>query len=227
MAPVTVTVEELADRVRRLSESRPGRTMLGLVGAPGAGKSTLAVALAERLTDLGAVVVPLDGFHLANATLAGLGLLDRKGALETFDLDGYAALLERLREARGTVYAPAYERSIEEAIAGAVTVPASSRLVITEGNYLLINHPAARRARGTLDEVWFVDVDDVTRVQRLVERHVTFGKSSDAARAWTLGTDQRNADRVLATRDRADLVVRVVDDVIDTDGEAPDTFSTD
>ena len=227
MAAVTVTVEELAGRVRRLSASRPGRTMLGLVGAPGAGKSTLAVALAGRLADLGAVVVPFDGFHLANATLAGLGLLDRKGALETFDVDGYAALLERLREARGTVYAPAYERSIEEAIAGAVTVPDSSRLVITEGNYLLIDHPAALRARRCLDEVWFIDLDDATRVRRLVERHVTFGKSGDAARAWTLGTDQRNADLVSATRGRADLVVRVVGDVIDTDGDAPGTFSTD
>lgn len=205
------SVEELTERVRAFARARDGRTMLGLVGSPGAGKSTLAAALAERLSVLGAVVVPFDGFHLANATLARTHLQHRKGALETFDLDGYAHLLARLRAARGTVHAPAYDRAIGEPIAGAVTVPAECRLVITEGNYLLADHPAARQARRSLDAVWFIDIDEQTRTQRLVRRHVEFGKTPRQARDWVTGTDQRNADLVSRTRDEADLVVRLVD----------------
>lgn len=185
--------------------------MLGLVGAPGAGKSTLASALADSLADLGAVVVPFDGFHLANAVLAETGLQGRKGALETFDLDGYAELLHRVRRARTTVYAPAFDRSIEEPIAGAVAVPVECRLVITEGNYLLADHPAAGRARRALDAVWFLDLDDATRAERLVRRHVRFGRSRSEAEAWVTGTDQQNADLVTLTRESADLVVRLLE----------------
>lgn len=208
---VRASVEDLVEKVRALAGPGTGRTMLGLTGAPGAGKSTLASALTGRLADLGAVVVPFDGFHLANATLAEAGLQARKGALETFDLDGYAHLLHRLRTVRCTVYAPAYDRSIEEPIAGAVTVPAESRLVITEGNYLLADHPAARRARQTLDAVWFLDLDDRTRTERLIRRHVTFGKAPEQARTWATGTDQTNAELVSRTRGQADLVVRLLE----------------
>lgn len=157
------------------------------------------------------MVVPFDGFHLANSTLTQAGLQGRKGALETFDLDGYAHLLERLRTARATVYAPAYDRSMEEPIAGAVAVPAQSRLVITEGNYLLADHPAARRARQTLDAVWFLDLDERTRTDRLVRRHVTFGKAQEEAEEWAAGTDQSNAELVSRTREQADLVLRLVE----------------
>jgi pantothenate kinase len=210
-ATVSATVDELVDRVRALVAQRAGRTMLGLVGAPGAGKSTLASALESRLADFGAVVVPFDGFHLAEVTLARLGLQHRKGALDTFDLDGYAHLLARLRTAESIVYAPCYDRSIEEPVAGAVAVPAQCRLVITEGNYLLADHPAARRAREALDAVWFLDLDERTRTERLVRRHIEFGKAPDAAEDWVSGVDQVNADLVAGTRDRADLVVQVRD----------------
>lgn len=208
---VWASVDDLVERARALAGAGVGRTMLGIVGAPGAGKSTLAAALTNRLAELAAVIVPFDGFHLANSTLAGMGLQGCKGAIETFDLDGYASLLERLRTARATVYAPAYDRSIEESIAGAVTVPADSRLVITEGNYLLADHPAARRARQTLDAVWFLDPEERTRTERLVRRHVTFGKAQKEAEEWATGTDQSNAELVWRTREQADLVVRLAE----------------
>jgi pantothenate kinase len=209
---VTATsVEDLAERVRELTEPRGGRTMVGIVGAPGAGKSTLAARLASHLVDQAAVVVPFDGFHLANTVLERRGLQGRKGALETFDLDGYADLLQRLRSARTTVYAPEYDRSVEQPIAGAVAVPPSSRVVITEGNYLLADHPAARRARRALDAVWFLDLDEDTRTERLVERHIRFGKTPTEAQAWAAGSDQRNAALVARTRQKADLVVRLPD----------------
>jgi pantothenate kinase len=152
----------------------------------------------------------MDGFHLADATLDASGLRDRKGAPETFDADGYATLLRRLREP-GTrpVYAPGFERDLEQPLAAAVVVPPSARVVVTEGNYLLLDAPEWVAVREALDEVWFCVADDGVRRQRLVARHVTFGKTPDEARAWVDRVDEPNAALVEATRAHADLVVRV------------------
>ena len=188
--------------------------LVGLAGAPGAGKSTLAAdlagSLALRLGEDAVAVVPMDGFHLADVTLDGLGLRDRKGAPETFDADGYAALLTRLRRpADRPVYAPGFERDLEQPLAAAVPVPASTRVVLTEGNYLLLDDPRWHAVADALDETWFVETDDVVRRERLVERHVRFGKSPEGARAWVERVDEPNAGLVAATRSRADLVVRL------------------
>ncbi|MFJ7768498.1 nucleoside/nucleotide kinase family protein [Streptomyces sp. NPDC097107] len=210
-----LTFDDLLSRARSLPEGGR-RAILGIAGSPGAGKSTLAERLVRELNGTGApwvAHVPMDGFHLADAELDRLGRRDRKGAPDTFDAAGYAALLRRLREepdegAGGeTVYAPAFERVLEQPIAGAVPVPASARLVVTEGNYLLLGSGAWARVRSRLDEVWFCEQAETERVRRLVARHERFGKSHEDAVAWVLGTDQRNADLVAATRDRADLVV--------------------
>ncbi|MFE2510960.1 nucleoside/nucleotide kinase family protein [Streptomyces naganishii] len=209
--------DELLARARALP--RDGRrAVLGITGSPGAGKSTLAEALVRALnggSELWAAHVPMDGFHLADAELDRLGRRDRKGAPDTFDAAGYAALLRRLheeyREHPGpdgeTVYAPAFERVLEQPVAGAVPVPPTVRLVVTEGNYLLLDTGAWARVRAQLDEVWFCELDEPERVRRLVARHVEFGKGPEEAAAWVAGTDQRNADLVATTRDRADLVV--------------------
>ena len=170
----------------------------------------LARGVEERLGEGTVVVVPMDGFHLADSTLDALGLRDRKGAPETFDADGYAALLARLRRpAERPVYAPGFERDLEQPLAAAVAVPASARVVITEGNYLLLDDPRWHAVASALDETWFLETDDAVRRERLVERHVRFGKSPAEARAWVDRVDQRNAELVAATRDRADLVVRL------------------
>jgi pantothenate kinase len=204
------TLAELVRRARRLVQ--PGRRrILGITGAPGAGKSTVAEALDAAL-DGDAVLVPMDGFHLANAELERLGRRDRKGAADTFDAAGYAALLGRLRDrAQGCVYAPVFRREIEEPIAGAIQVRPGVPLVITEGNYLLVDDGGWAAIRGLLDEVWFLAPPDPVRLDRLVRRHEEYGKSPGEARAWASGSDQRNAELVLATRDRADLVIRLVD----------------
>ena len=151
----------------------------------------------------------MDGFHLADVELDRLGRRDRKGAPDTFDAAGYAALLRRLREeADGDiVYAPGFERVLEQPIAGAIPVPPTARLVVTEGNYLLLDTGAWARVRPQLDEVWFCEADEPERIRRLIARHEEFGKPHDQAVAWVLGSDQRNAELVAATRDRADLVV--------------------
>jgi len=178
--------------------------LLGITGAPAAGKSTLAASLVAALAP-DAVLVPMDGFHLAGAELTRLGRLDRKGAPDTFDAAGYIALLRRLRSrADEVVYAPEFRREIEEPIAGAIPVPRGVPLVITEGNYLL-HWPAAREL---LDEVWFVELDEALRIERLIVRHVAHGRTRAAAAARAFGSDQRNAELITATRSLADLVVR-------------------
>ncbi len=200
-------------RARALA--RPGqRRLLGLVGPPGAGKSTLAAALLAELGEL-AVAVPMDGYHLAQVELERLGRAGRKGAPDTFDSAGYVALLRRLRQPQAgeTVYAPDFRREIEEPIAGAIGVAPDVPLVITEGNYLLLD---AAQAPGThwsgvrelLDEAWYIDVDDTLRNHRLVRRHEQHGRSPEAARAWVAGTDEPNARLIAATRERAHWQVR-------------------
>lgn len=198
----------LTARARRLARAGE-RRILGIAGPPGAGKSTLAGRIADALGPL-AVVVPMDGFHLAQAELERLGLAGRKGAPDTFDAAGYAALLTRLRAPeRGTVvYAPAFDRALEEPVAGAVPVPPEVPLVVTEGNYLLYGEGPWAPVRGLLDEAWYLESDDAVRVPRLVERHVRYGKQRADAERWVARSDEANARLVAAFRDRADLVVR-------------------
>ncbi len=185
------------------------RFMLGLVGAPGAGKSTLAAALQAAWPGT-SQVVPMDGFHLANTELARLGRAGRKGAPDTFDAAGFAALLQRLREqAPGEiVYAPEFRREIEEPVAGAIALRHDTGLLIVEGNYLLLDDAPWAPVAALLDEVWFIDVDDVLRLQRLVARHQAFGRSTEAAQAWVEQTDEPNARRIAACRHRADWCLR-------------------
>jgi len=181
--------------------------MLGITGPPGAGKSTVAERVIAALGDR-ARLVPMDGFHLPDAELQRLGRRERKGAPDTFDAEAYVALLARLRApAEAEVRAPAFDRETDEPVADAIVVPRELGLVVTEGNYLLLDDGPWAAVRELLDEVWYVEADESERIQRLIARHVRFGKSPDAARAWALGPDQRNAERVAATRGRADLVV--------------------
>lgn len=197
----------LTERVRRLLTTGD-RRVLGIVGAPGAGKSTLAAEV-EAAFGSECVVVPMDGFHLAQTELERLGRADRKGAPDTFDAAGYVALLRRLRTpATGeVVYAPEYRRDLRNPVAGAIAVPADVRLVVTEGNYLLLAEHGFAPVHALLDETWFVAPDDDVRLERLVARHERFGKPPEAARAWALGPDERNARLVRATQVRADVVV--------------------
>jgi pantothenate kinase len=201
---------ELAARITDLLAQAPrGRVLLGLAGEPGAGKSTLADALAARL-DARSVVVPLDGFHLADVELERQGLLRRKGAPETFDAWGYAAMLGRLRaRPEHTVYAPGFERDLEQPLAGFIAVPAEVEVVLTEGNYLLLDRPEWQAGRGLLDEAWYVDIEAELRRTRLLRRHVAFGKGQAEAERWMAEVDDLNAVLVAQSRSRADLVVEV------------------
>ena len=203
-----LSIEQAIARARE--HARAGRRyVLGIAGPPGGGKTTLAERIVAEAGDA-ARLVKMDGFHLAQEELERLGRADRKGAPDTFDALGYVALLKRLRAAdEEVVYAPEFRRDVEEPIAGAVAVPRDVPLVVTEGNYLLVQDGGWAGVRPLLDEVWYVEIDEETRVRWLIDRHIAFGKKPDAARAWVLGTDQRNAELIQTTRDRADAVVRV------------------
>jgi pantothenate kinase len=186
-----------------------GRWLLGLTGAPGVGKTTVAANLVAALAPE-AVLVPLDGFHLAGAELHRLDRHPRKGAPDTFDAPGYLNLLRRLRDpGPDPVYAPRFDRHLEEPIAGAIPVPPDLPLVVTEGNYLLLDAGVWAAVRGLLDQVWFLERDETERLERLTARHIGYGRSPAQAAARARGTDQRNAELIAASRYRADLIVRL------------------
>jgi pantothenate kinase len=225
---MTLAFDALVDRARALvADGR--RAVLGIAGAPAAGKTTLAEELVAALAPAppagltaGSWVahVPMDGFHLADVELERLGLRDRKGAPETFDALGYAALLRRVHEDRDEViYAPGFERVIEQPIAGSIPVLRAARLVVTEGNYLLLDDERWTPVRALLTEVWYADLDQPSRLRRLIDRHVRFGKPEPAAIEWATGTDERNAEIVRAGRERADLIVEA--ELIHRIGTAP------
>lgn len=220
-------VRSLDELARLVTDAAAGRSriVVGIAGSPGSGKSTIAGALLARLGG-GAALLPMDGFHLANVQLVRLGIRDRKGAPDTFDAAGFAACLGRIRAAGGdghgtasavsaddatddrdTVYAPEFHRDIDESVAGAIAIPPDTRIVVVEGNYLLLESHGWDGVAGMLDLSFFVSIDHKLRVSRLVARHERFGMTHAAAVAWAGGTDERNAVLIEATRHRADHVL--------------------
>lgn len=190
------------------ARSASGPLLVGLAGEPGAGKSTAAAELANRLP--AARVLPMDGFHLPQAELVRLGRRDRMGAPDTFDVDGFVALLERLRDLHNsgeTVHAPGFDRRVEEPVPGALALTPELRCIVVEGNYLLLDGGGWQRVAPLLDLTVGVVLDAATRHERLIARHIAFGKSPEAARAWALGPDQANAALIAPTLSRADVLL--------------------
>lgn len=207
-----------------VADAARGHRIVGIVGAPGAGKSTIGAALVELLPD--SVLLPMDGFHLPQARLVELGRRDRMGAPDTFDVDAFVATLEAVRaRSRGlprglpstsgssssSVWAPAFGRGIEEAVPHAIEIP-PELLVVVEGNYLLLGDSGEsaggwERVAPLLDATFFVEVDPGIRHRRLIDRHIAFGKSEADAVAWSLGPDEANARLIEATAVRADHTI--------------------
>ncbi len=185
-----------------LAEGR--RVIVGIAGPPGAGKSTLARALVAACD---ALIVPMDGFHLSNEELARLGLAHRKGAPETFDGYGFLHLLRRLRAGDELVYAPMFNRALEESIGSAIPVPPEARLIVVEGNYLLLPTEPWSLARALFDLVIYLDVPAERRVPRLLRRAREGGRDEAAAHDWVHRNDEANARLVEASMARADAVL--------------------
>ncbi len=186
------------------------RVLIGIIGKPGAGKSTLSKFLMSKLPKEFVTVVPMDGYHLSNKVLKDLNRADRKGAPDTFDVAGFASLIKRIRsEQTQSIYYPIFDRSIEESIAAQGVVTAQTRVVIIEGNYLLHDEGGWEVIKELLNESWMIDVDDDKRIARLISRHIAYGKEPEAAKAWAKGTDEANAQLIERGRARADFVVQI------------------
>ncbi|HZX03701.1 nucleoside/nucleotide kinase family protein [Kribbella sp.] len=191
--------------------TRGRRQLLGITGAPAAGKSTYAEQLAAKLSADGhrVALVPMDGYHLAQSVLEDLGLADVKGAPHTFDGLGFVALLRRLKTSPDEqIWAPRFDRGIEDSIAASIGVAPDVTLVLTEGNYLLLDEPPWSTVRTLLDQCWYVDVPEDLRHQRLEARHRSYGRSPEEARARTYGSDECNARLIASTAQAADAIIR-------------------
>ena len=197
-------------RIQNHLENSTERVLIGIIGKPGAGKSTLSKFLLAKLPKEFVTVVPMDGYHLSNKVLKDLKRADRKGAPDTFDVAGFISLVKRIRsEQTQNIYYPIFDRAIEESIAAQGVVTSATKVVIVEGNYLLHDDGGWEVCNDLLDESWMVDVDDDKRISRLISRHIAYGKDPEAAKAWAKGTDEVNAKLIERGRTRADFVVAI------------------
>lgn len=197
-------------RIKAHLEKSTNRTLIGIIGKPGAGKSTLSKFLLSKLPNEFVTVVPMDGYHLSNKVLKELGRSERKGAPDTFDVLGFTSLIKRIRnEESYDIFYPIFDRAIEESIAAQGVVTGATRVVIIEGNYLLHSEGGWEVINDLLDESWLVDVDDDKRIARLISRHISFGKDPQAAKDWAKGSDEANARLIELGRNRADFIVKI------------------
>ena len=197
-------------RIQNHLKNSSERVLIGIIGKPGAGKSTLSKFLMAKLHKEFVTVVPMDGYHLSNKVLKDLKRADRKGAPDTFDVAGFISLVKRIRtEQTQNIYYPIFDRAIEESIAAQGVVTSVTKVVIIERNYLLHDDGGWEVCNDLLDESWMVDVDDDKRISRLISRHIAYGKDPEAAKAWAKGTDEVNAKLIERGRNRADFVVAI------------------
>lgn len=215
-APSTFSAAVRRVASRALARARDiDPVLIGIVGAPGSGKSTFALELVSLLRQRGLDVgyVPMDGFHLADHVLDDLGLREVKGRIDTFDAWGYLSALRRMAtRSEPVVYCPSFSRTLEQPLAGGIAIPNSVDVIVTEGNYLLDPEEPWPLIRELLDEVGCLEVDDRVRRERLVRRHIEFGKPAREAEAWVQQVDEPNAQRVKAARSNADYVLSLLDE---------------
>ena len=185
------------------------RTIIGIIGKPGGGKSTLSKYLLKGMDPALVSVVAMDGFHLSNKVLKELGRSDRKGAQDTFDVKGFTTLIQRIKsDSADPIYYPVFDRSIEESIAAQGVVYPSTRVVIVEGNYLMHDRDGWQEISPLLDQRWYAFLDEDIRISRLISRHIAFGKDPESAKAWAKGSDQVNAELIELGVGRCDFLIR-------------------
>ena len=210
MAIELSSIDEALSRIKDLALKHSGRFIIGIVGKPGAGKSTLTSHLIENLPKDSVSLVPMDGYHLSNLQLKNLGLTDRKGAFNTFDSNGYVSLLKRINtETDQDIYYPVFHREIEESYAADGVVLANTKIVLTEGNYLLFDKAGWEKVAAELTEIWYININDSVRIERLVKRHEFYGKDKKSALNWATGTDEINSKIVESTAARADVIINI------------------
>jgi pantothenate kinase len=203
-----ITKEEVKAIVAECAAAA-NRTIIGIIGKPGGGKSTLSKYLLKGMDPTLVSVVPMDGFHLSNKVLKELGRSDRKGAQDTFDVKGFTTLIQRIKlDSADAIYYPVFDRSIEESIAAQGVVYPSTRVVIVEGNYLMHDQDGWQEISPLLDQSWYAFLDEDIRISRLISRHIAFGKDPESAKAWAKGSDQVNAELIETGVGRCDFLIR-------------------
>lgn len=202
----------LIDTLRLLVAEKPQRFMLGICGAPGAGKSTLAEWIVQQWNEKNAdtaVLVPMDGYHLSNEQLEKRSLLSLKGIPETFDAASFVEKLSNIKTHPEQVhFCPKFDRSIEASIENGIQIKPEHKLIVTEGNYLLLDNSPWSLLRGILDEVWMIEADEELIFGRLLERHKNGGKSAEAALAKVNSTDLPNARLVAQSSLHANRILK-------------------
>jgi len=209
MPKLLTNLDQALARAKELASGEK-RVLIGVIGKPGAGKSTLTSYLINNLKPGLTALVPMDGYHLSNKQLQRLNLSDSKGAFNTFDSDGFVSLLRRINlDMDKDIYYPIFHREIEESYAADGVVLKNTRLVITEGNYLLLEKGGWESVKKELSEVWYVKVNDELRLERLTKRHEMFGKDPESAHKWAHGSDEINAELVQTTVASADVIIEI------------------
>lgn len=211
-APAAALVNELYARVEKLPPD--GRFLLGIVGFPGAGKSTFSAKLAECINKKAgheiAVVVPMDGFHRFNAELKAWGIWELKGIPESFDAQSFVDLLQALKEQSGRrIGCPTFDRTLEEPTENGIFVEPEHKLVIVEGNYLLLANSPWNQIKPILDQTWYIDETLTAIKPRLLERHMKGGRTKAQALEKMGSTDLANARLIKTTRPGADKIIRL------------------
>lgn len=200
-----MSIELLFEQIQSLLDGQNPRTLIGIVGKPGAGKSTVVEQIEKKYRPDQVSIIPMDGFHLSNEELISLGRRERKGAPDTFDVEGFISLIERVKIDDSIDHMfPIFHREIEASIAHEGIVPKGSKVLVIEGNYLFSEEHSWSKVYPLLDHTWFIEIDDEIRIERLIARHVRYGKTPEEAEAWSRGSDETNARFIGLTANRAE-----------------------
>jgi hypothetical protein len=199
-----MSIELLFEQIQSLLDSQRPRTLIGIVGKPGAGKSTVVEEIQKIFDSHDVSVIPMDGFHLSNEELILLGRRDRKGAPDTFDVAGFTSLLNEVKLNHQIDHRfPIFHREIEASVSDEGLVPKESKVVVIEGNYLFSTEHNWEGIFPLLDHTWFIEIDDEVRIERLIARHIRYGKTQEDAENWSKGSDEANARFIELTAHRA------------------------
>ena len=191
--------------------AQEGRVIIGIAGPPASGKSTLAEAVVQRLNDqhtgpvAQAVLLPMDGYHLDNRILEARGLLARKGAPPTFDAAGFCDAVQLLAKAERESFHPTFDRTLDLAVAGAISIGSETPVIVIEGNYLLLNSEPWNRLREVFTATVFISPPVEVLKRRLHQRWIDHGLDSDAALRRATQNDLPNAQLVISHSRNANL----------------------
>lgn len=205
-----MSINLLFEQIQSLLQGPNPRSIIGIVGKPGAGKSTVVSEIEKRFDSSQVSVIPMDGYHLSNEELISLDRRDRKGAPDTFDTQAFIELLSIVKNnAESEQRFPVFHREIEASIENEGSVPSGVKVIVVEGNYLFSEEHNWQGVFPLLDHTWFIEIDDEVRIERLIARHIRFGKTKEDAENWSKGSDEANARFIAKTASKAKNLIRL------------------